>query len=498
MIIKAWNEIKENKEVRQNLSKIRQEIKGKEKLELFREIIEGEAQQLIDLLSSEDAKTRKNAALLMGDLEKQEFLASVFEAYQKEEQRFVRSSYLSAIGKLDYREYVPEFKRCLQELSGTTITVENEKHVAEETRELSALIVRIEGVKAHRFTGWNQAHDVILLTSRNFTALTKNELIELHPNAKTREFGAGVQARVEDLSWLPDIRTYQELLFVVKGMEMCPMDVKQLARQIVESDLISWLGKNHAGEVPYFFRVELKSKRPLDEKSTFVKKLSTQIERLTERKLTNTTENYEFEIRVIENKEGNCNLLVKLFTLRDERFSYRKEFMPTSIKPMNAALTVALARDYMKEGAQVLDPFCGVGTMLIERYKAVKANTTYGVDLQEEAILKARGNTEAAGQIIHYINRDFFRFEHDYLFDEVITNMPFRIGRIIDEEVEEIYKQFFGKVSKHLKEDALLVLYSHNKELVEQFGRQNGFSIFKSYEVSKREGTYVLLLRQQS
>lgn len=135
--------------------------------------------------------------------------------------------------------------------------------------------------------------------------------------------------------------------------------------------------------------------------------------------------------------------------------------------------------------------------MLIERYKAVKANTTYGIDFQEEAILKARENTEAAGQIIHYINRDFFRFEHDYLFDEVITNMPFRIGRFTDEEVTEVYKQFFVKIKKHLKEDALLVLYSHNMELVEQFGRRNGFCIFKSYEISKREGTHVLLLRQQ-
>lgn len=38
------------------------------------------------------------------------------------------------------------------------------------------------------------------------------------------------------------------------------------------------------------------------------------------------------------------------------------------------------------------------------------------VDIQEDAIVKARINTRAAGQIIHYINRDFFRFEHAYLF----------------------------------------------------------------------------------
>ena len=109
--------------------------------------------------------------------------------------------------------------------------------------------------------------------------------------------------------------------------------------------------------------------------------------------------------------------------------------IPTSIKAVNAALTVKLTEKYQKEGAQILDPFCGVGTMLIERHKAVKANTMYGVDIQEDAILKARTNTEAAKQIVHYVNRDFFEFKHDYLFDEIITDMPFKIGRKTEEEI---------------------------------------------------------------
>jgi len=255
------------------------------------------------------------------------------------------------------------------------------------------------------------------------------------------------------------------------------------------------LAESHRGGTPYYFRVEMKSKRALDERSDFVKKLSGHIEKLSDRQLINTTEKYEFEIRLIENKEGNLNLMVKLYTLRNDRFSYRKEVIPTSIKPVNAALTVALAKEYMKEDAQVLDPFCGVGTMLIERHKSVRANTTYGLDIQEEAILKARHNTETAGQIIHYINRDFFRFQHEYLFDEIITNMPFRIGRVTEEEVYDIYQQFFGTAGRHLKKNALIVLYSHDREYVRGMAPQNGYQIMKEYEISKREGSYVMLLK---
>ncbi|MEF9954835.1 MAG: methyltransferase, partial [Clostridium sp.] len=197
-------------------------------------------------------------------------------------------------------------------------------------------------------------------------------------------------------------------------------------------------------------------------------------------------------------KEGECNILVKLCTLKDERFSYRKEVTPTSIKAVNAALTVALAKEYMKEEAQVLDPFCGVGTMLIERHKAVKANTMYGIDLQEDAILKARKNTEAARQIIHYINRDFFDFKHEYLFDEIITNMPFKIGRTTEDEIYELYVRFFGKAKEFLNEDGMMILYSHDEEYVRQMAPANGFRIIKTYEISLKEGTYVFVLSGQS
>ena len=81
----------------------------------------------------------------------------------------------------------------------------------------------------------------------------------------------------------------------------------------------------------------------------------------------NSTSHYEVELRLVENKAGDFNLMIKLFTYKDPRFRYRREAMSSSIQPVNAALAMKLAQKYLKEGAQVLDPFCGVGTMLIER-----------------------------------------------------------------------------------------------------------------------------------
>ena len=458
--------------------------------------MEGEETVLIDLLRSEDAKTRKNAALLMGDLRNPSFLAPIWKAYQEDGQRFVKSSYLSAIGNFDYREYMDAIKEQLAALEKEEVTEENQKHLMEEMRKLSFLIVHIEGVSAHKFIGWDKAYDIFLITNRNYRELVGNELMELEPKAKIKLMGAGVMARVTNLNWIKGIRTYQELLFVVRGMETSEMDPDKIARTVVDSPLLIFLSKSHEGNPPYHFRLELKSKKDLGQKSVFLKKVASKIEILSDRKLINTTENYEFELRLIENKLGNCNIMVKLYTLKDTRFSYRRDVMPTSIKPVNAALTAALSKEYMKEDAQVLDPFCGVGTMLIERHKAVRAYTSYGVDIQEDAVRKARKNTEAAGMAAHYINRDFFQFRHDYLFDEVITDMPFQMGHVTEEEIYGLYLRFFGCIAGFLKEDGIIILYSRNRGFVRPLAARNGFSVLKEYEISKKEGTYVFILNR--
>ena len=496
MVKELWEQVQNGQEERQNLSKIRQVIKDNGERRKLSALLEGEETVLIDLLRSEDAKTRKNAALLMGDLRNPSFLAPIWKAYQEDGQRFVKSSYLSAIGNFDYREYMDAIKEQLAALEKEEVTEENQKHLMEEMRKLSFLIVHIEGVSAHKFIGWDKAYDIFLITNRNYRELVGNELMELEPKAKIKLMGAGVMARVTNLNWIKGIRTYQELLFVVRGMETSEMDPDKIARTVVDSPLLIFLSKSHEGNPPYHFRLELKSKKDLGQKSVFLKKVASKIEILSDRKLINTTENYEFELRLIENKLGNCNIMVKLYTLKDTRFSYRRDVMPTSIKPVNAALTAALSKEYMKEDAQVLDPFCGVGTMLIERHKAVRAYTSYGVDIQEDAVRKARKNTEAAGMAAHYINRDFFQFRHDYLFDEVITDMPFQMGHVTEEEIYGLYLGFFGCIAGFLKEDGIIILYSRNRGFVRPLAARNGFSVLKEYEISKKEGTYVFILNR--
>ena len=317
---------------------------------------------------------------------------------------------------------------------------------------------------------------------------------------KYKEVGVGVRLIVEKLSDVLPIRTFEELLFVIPGMSACPCEAKAAAKVIAESELLPFLERRHAEKgQAYRFRIEYRGGMEAEQKGKFLRQLSAEIETLTKHKLVNSTGDYELEIRMIENKEGRLNLLVKLFTLADERFSYRKEAVAVSIRPVNAALTMELAKEYLKPDAQVLDPFCGVGTMLIERAKMGHVGNLYGIDIFGEAIEKARKNTKDAGLFANYINRNFFDFKHEYLFDELITDMPFLPSvteKIMQaqQELVHLYLRFFEKAKEHLKEGAVLVLYVRNPAMVKKCADRYGYRIEKEFEINKKEQSYVFVI----
>ena len=205
----------------------------------------------------------------------------------------------------------------------------------------------------------------------------------------------------------------------------------------------------------------------------------------------------EFEIRLIENKNNTLAVLLKLNTIKDERFSYRKAVIPTSIKPFKAAILVALAKEYMKKDAQILDPFCGVGTLLLERMKCVSAKEVYGLDIYGEAIEKAKINSVDIGANIHYINRDYYDFKHDYLFDEIITEFPAR-GKMSRDEMDELYEMFFNKSKEHLHNGGILAISSNEVGFIKKYLRLNKeYRLLKEFMIDQKQDIHEYILKYQ-
>ena len=500
--------IEKQENVRQTLSSLRSMIKDEDQKEEFYTVLTAQPELFLKTLSSEDAKTRKNIALLLGDMgdlltpsvlpKDQElcatFVKMLFDAYNKEETLFVKSAYLEALKQYNYTKLLPQLKEKLNTLSSMELTMDNRKHISEEIHVLTDMIVAKEGIKKHNFTGFHQENECIFLTNRIHKELVEEQIKAL-TTSPIKPFSAGVRLVTKELDQLLPIRTYQEVLFLLPGMATLPSDPIEAASKVVDSKLVEYLNKRHNGTAPFYFRVEIKSKMPMDKKSQFIHRFASELERVSNRQLVNSTTNYELELRLIPNKTGTYNTLIKLFTIKDERFSYRKEFQSSSIKPVNAALFVALAKPYMVENARVLDPFCGVGTLLIERQKEIKADTSYGIDISEEALQKASLNTNEAGQLIHYIHRDFESFTHEYPFDEIFTDLPFAMSASSQDDIRRIYKDFFAHSKSLLSKTGTIICYARNPEYCTRFAKENGYRIVKEFVISEKENTRLFIIK---
>ena len=153
-----------------------------------------------------------------------------------------------------------------------------------------------------------------------------------------------------------------------------------------------------------------------------------------------------------------------------------------------------IAKPYLKENAQILDPFCGVGTMLVERNMLVPAREIYGIDIFGEAIEKARENAILAKCRINYIHRDFFDFHHDYLFDEIITDMPMR-GNKTKEEMDLLYRRFFQKAKEVLTGQGIIIMYTNEIGLVKKQLRINKqFKLIQETCMQKKNEFYLLII----
>lgn len=482
---------KEN--LRSNLSELRQVIKDESQKEnLFSWVKENE-ELVFEFLKEEDAKTRKNIALLLGDLGYQNALSVLYQSYECEKTLFVKASYLQALEKLDVAEKLSELKTALETLLALDVEPENKKHIDEEIRALRKIVIKYEGITHHTPEIKGKQVTVILLTNRTQRETVRRMVTcgeaTVHP--------LGVLVKTDNLKELMKIRTFRDMVFPLNIEGFLPAEPVEAAKTIWESDILGLLDGLHKEKGNYFFRIECKNAMTLEERSLFTKKMAGELESLSKGQLINSTSDYEVELRLIANRDGELFPCLKISTIKKRRFTYRKNAIAASIHPSTAALIMELAKDYLKEDAQIIDPFCGVGTMLIERNKKVPTREMYGVDIFGDAIAFARENTQLAGMRVNYIHRDFRDFKHEYLFDEIITNMPIR-GKKTKQEMDLFYEEFFEKAKTILTSEAVVVMYTNEIGFVKkQLRLHKEFKLQQETCLQPKNDFYLLILKYE-
>lgn len=200
----------------------------------------------------------------------------------------------------------------------------------------------------------------------------------------------------------------------------------------------------------------------------------------------------------MENRTGGFYPCVKLFTIPMKRFSYRKYTTSASMHPSMAALLVELASNWLTEYAQVIDAFCGTGTLLMERMYALPVRNAYATDIFSDAIQGARENAGIAHMQINFILRSFMSFTHAFEFHEIWADMPVR-GKKTKEEQDEFYRAFFEKAQELLKIKGRIFLYCSENGLVKKYLRllDEVWHLRQEFCIREKDGTYFYIIEKK-
>ena len=355
----------------------------------------------------------------------------------------------------------------------------------DDTVVIQTKLIKYNGIKRHTPILEGVRAELLLTTNKLHREIVRRQL----PVKETKLHPLGVIVKTDNIRLIMKVRTYRQMYFMINTEGLLSGDEREMASQLWKSDMYDILRRMHREPGPFYYRIESSAD------GEFQSRLSAALDRLSGGKLINSANNYEIVIKLIQTRDGSYFPCLRLCSVKDDRFTYRKNVLSTSIHPSTAALLVELAKPYLKENAQIMDPFCGVGTMLIERKLAVPAREIYATDIYGDAIEMGRENARIAKTGINFIHRDFFDFKHDYKFDELITDMPVR-GKQTRSEMELFYERFFDKAKQILAEGGIIVMYSNEIGFVKkQIRLRPEYKLLQETCILDKKGFYLFVIR---
>lgn len=494
---KNYEAICRGEEIRANLIELKKLCKDPQ---VAAGMMEGEIDPSViaALLGNDDAKIRKNAALLLGELGAQEDVEALYAAYEHETTRFVRSSYLTALKALDVSAYIDSMQARYEELLAYEPTEEERRHVAEERGLLQQLLAKSGMLEKHTFTGWKRKCDVIFTTEQPLREPLQKQL-KAHSKSgiQTAIHPMGVMVRTTELDVLSALHSYRELLHALNVRKTLDGTPEELAKALLASNLMEILESCHKQEGPFYFRVELRGMLETADRGALAKRLAQELEKGSGGKLLNSTTDYEAEVRLSRTRDGSYYPCLKLYTIADRRFDWRRRTISASMHPSLAAALIELARPYLSEDAVVLDALCGVGTLVIERNLRMKAYDNYAVDIFGEAIAGARENAAAAGVDCNFITKDFLEFTSKHEMHEIFADMPQR-GKRTKEELDAFYTGCFRQFEKLLASHGHLFLYSNEAGFVKKNLRLcKNLTLLREYDIRPKAGSAYYIIEKR-
>ena len=169
----------------------------------------------------------------------------------------------------------------------------------------------------------------------------------------------------------------------------------------------------------------------------------------------------------------NVNKLIRQGTFPRD---YRKCTLKFSLSPPLAYAMNLLAG--LDEKDRILDPFCGTGTILIER-QLLKPALCIGVDINPKNLDCAMQNIEAAEVEIGLKHGNIMdkKFPEEY-FTKIISNLPYGLRTGSRERNIKLYRFLADEAINWLKKGGKAVFITNAKSLL-----RNSFTFNPSWEL---------------
>ncbi len=395
--------------------------------------------QILSLLSSDDPKTRKNAARLIGALGHAEDAPSLADALAAEETRFVVPSLLLSLGSVGgdaaraaLAAYAPPAARDETE----------QKHCREIAVSLQKARAALDTDAPLPVYTLDCALPTTLCAPAGMEKQLREELAERRMPFTPHPRGASV--KTDSLAQIYAVRTMAEpIIELGTNVPAVPEQIAAVAKAYLTA--------------PY--RIELREYE--GDRAAFIRALSDALGG------GDNPSRYALELRVECGARALCAVSLVPMYPADARFSYRKRALPASIAPPLAAALARMGLSAVKaEKPRVLDPFCGSGTLLFECERLRPCTALIGVDHAKAAVLAARENGLTAHSSVYFVQKDCLRFSAREPFDLVLSNLPFgnRVGS--HDENEYLYAGFLHRLPELLADGGAALLYTMEMRLL--------------------------------
>lgn len=181
---------------------------------------------------------------------------------------------------------------------------------------------------------------------------------------------------------------------------------------------------------------------------------------------------------------GNEAILgVRVMSQPLHRRTYKTESRTGTLHPPLAFALAMLSN--LAANQNVVDPFCGVGTILIESKKLEPRIYGLGVDIDHDSAIKAQRTAASAGSEIQFVVGDAGRLPiDDGRIDRVISNPPW--GRAVEAEgsIRVDRSAFFEELKRISKPETRIVLLLETEPELEQSIERSGFAVLLRTQVS--------------